>query len=195
MRHGNTKERLMEAAQELMLTKGYTATSVDDVCKAAGLTKGSFFHYFQGKEELGHELARAFNDKAARQFGPRLAAVEDPLDRVYAYVDLRMEVAHWPGGLRCMLGTFVQELFETHPTLRDTCHDCLVEHTAMIERDLALAKARYAPEADWEPLSVARHLMSVLQGGMVMAKAAHEPELLVDSLRHFKAYLKFMFTE
>lgn len=195
MRNANTKERLVEAATELMLTKGYTATSVDDVCKAAGLTKGSFFHYFEGKEELGRHLAQAFNEMATREFLPHLEGIADPLDRVYAYVELRIHVARTPGGLRCMLGTFVQELFSTHPALREVCARCLDEHTALIERDLAAAKALYAPDAAWSPLSLARHLMAILQGGMILAKADGDPEVLVDSLEHFKAYLKTLISK
>ena len=48
-----TREKLLETAQHLMLAKGYTATSVEEICEAADLTKGSFFHYFASKEDLG----------------------------------------------------------------------------------------------------------------------------------------------
>ena len=50
-------KKLVDAARELMLAKGYTATSVDDICTAAGVTKGSFFHYFTDKEHLGRVAA------------------------------------------------------------------------------------------------------------------------------------------
>src|SRR5262249_4624065 len=55
-----TKQKLLDAAQELMLAKGYTATSVDEICEAARLTKGSFFHYFEGKEHLEPPCCRQF---------------------------------------------------------------------------------------------------------------------------------------
>lgn len=191
----HTKERLIEAATELMLTKGFTATSVDDVCKAAGLTKGSFFHYFEGKEELARHLAKSFNEGAATKFLPYLEVHEDPLDRVQAYVELRKQVARTPGGLRCMLGTFVQELFSTHPALREVCARCLDEHTSLIEKDLAAAQAIYAPDSSWSPLSVARHLMAILQGGMILSKADGDPEILVESLEHFQAYLNTLISK
>ncbi len=190
-----TKERLVQAATELMLTKGYTGTSIDDVCKAAGLTKGSFFHYFEGKEELARHLARSFNEGAATKFLPYLEVHQDPLDRVHAYIELRKQVARTPGGLRCMLGTFVQELFSTHPALREVCARCLDEHTALIEKDLIEAKALYASDTAWSPLSVARHLMAILQGGMILAKADGDPEVLVESLEHFQAYLKTLISK
>lgn len=55
-----TRERLYESAQRLMIEKGYPATSIDEICTAAGVTKGSFFHYFGSKDQLGRELLERY---------------------------------------------------------------------------------------------------------------------------------------
>src|SRR5689334_24216214 len=55
-----TKEKLLDAAQQLMLSKGFPATTVDEICDTAGFTKGSFFHYFESKEQLGKEVLNRF---------------------------------------------------------------------------------------------------------------------------------------
>jgi DNA-binding transcriptional regulator YbjK len=47
-----SKTRLLQAALAVIRAKGYTATRIEDVCEAAGLTKGSFFHHFSTKEDL-----------------------------------------------------------------------------------------------------------------------------------------------
>ncbi len=47
------KSKLLEAAIVLIRTKGFAGTSVDDLCTAAGVTKGAFFHHFASKEALG----------------------------------------------------------------------------------------------------------------------------------------------
>ncbi|MCA9773881.1 MAG: helix-turn-helix transcriptional regulator, partial [Myxococcales bacterium] len=65
---GITRERLLGAAQELMMEKGYAATSVDQICARAGLTKGSFFHHFRGKEDLAVAAADHFGAMAERIF-------------------------------------------------------------------------------------------------------------------------------
>jgi TetR/AcrR family transcriptional regulator, transcriptional repressor for nem operon len=44
-----SKEKLLDAALQVIRTKGYTATRIEDICEAAGLTKGSFFHHFKSK--------------------------------------------------------------------------------------------------------------------------------------------------
>src|SRR5215472_1894209 len=105
-----TKQKLLDAARELMLAKGYTATSVDEICEAAGLTKGSFFHYFEGKEHLGRVVAERFY--SAMQERMRTAPFrqkQDPLDRVIGYVDFLIDKARNPNTKGCLLGTFVQE--------------------------------------------------------------------------------------
>ena len=47
-----SKTKLLDAALGVIRAKGYSATRIEDICEAAGLTKGSFFHHFKGKEEL-----------------------------------------------------------------------------------------------------------------------------------------------
>ncbi|HRK69481.1 MAG TPA: TetR family transcriptional regulator, partial [Hyphomonas sp.] len=52
-----TKLALMQAAFGLVRTKGLAATSVDDICAAAGASKGAFFHHFKSKDDLAAEAA------------------------------------------------------------------------------------------------------------------------------------------
>ena len=55
----SARERLLQAAFTLLRTRGFTATSVDDLCAAAGVTKGAFFHHFPSKEALGVAASRS----------------------------------------------------------------------------------------------------------------------------------------
>jgi TetR/AcrR family transcriptional repressor of nem operon len=54
----SSKTRLLDAALTVIRTKGYAATTVDDICHAAGVTKGSFFHHFKSKDERRRLIAR-----------------------------------------------------------------------------------------------------------------------------------------
>src|SRR5258708_36112840 len=103
-----TKQKLLDAAQELMLVKGFTATSVDEVCEAAGLTKGSFFHYFESKEHLGKVVAERFHASMGQMFASApFYQAKDPLDRVFGRVDFLIELTRRPhGAMGCLLGMF-----------------------------------------------------------------------------------------
>jgi TetR/AcrR family transcriptional repressor of nem operon len=48
----DSKTKLLDAALQVIRAKGYAATTVDDICHQAGVTKGSFFHHFKSKDEL-----------------------------------------------------------------------------------------------------------------------------------------------
>jgi len=190
-----TRKKLLDAAQELMLAKGFTATSVDDVCEAAGLTKGSFFHYFEGKEHLGRAVAeRFFAAKKEFFLSAPFRQKKDPLDRVFGHVDFLIEFSRSPmAGHGCLLGTFVQELSATHPSIRSVCAACFEEQAAGLKHDLDEAKAKYAPRARWSTQSLAEHLLAVVQGAIILAKAKQDRKVVEDSLVHFREYLACLF--
>jgi TetR/AcrR family transcriptional regulator, transcriptional repressor for nem operon len=83
----------------------------------------------------------------------------------------------------------VQEVYATHPALRESCDRMLCEHVATLTRDLAAAKERHAPEASWTPESVSYFMQCVLQGGFIFAKAQQNPKVAAASLGHLRAYL------
>jgi TetR/AcrR family transcriptional repressor of nem operon len=190
-----TRTKLLDAAMHVMRVKGYAATTVDDVCKAAELTKGSFFHHFASKEELGIAAAEHFASMAAGFFaGAPYRQLPDPADRVLGYVDFRLAILQGRVcDYTCLLGTFVQELYETHPAIRAAAERHLREHVADIARDVAEAKAKYAPDAPWSAESVAFHMQAVLQGSMIFAKATGGTEIMIESLGHLRRYLQMLF--
>jgi TetR/AcrR family transcriptional repressor of nem operon len=190
-----TKQKLLDAAQELMLTKGYTDTSVDEICEAAGVTKGSFFHYFEGKEHLGVLLAERFHASKQQMFqSAPFHQQKDPLDRVFGLIEFLIEMTRTPMAAKgCLMGTFVQELSQTHPKIRSVCAACFDDTANGLKRDLEEAKAKYAPRAAWSTQSLAEHLIAVIQGAIILAKAKQDQRLVEASLLHFREYVKALF--
>jgi TetR/AcrR family transcriptional repressor of nem operon len=187
---------LLDAAQDLMLTRGYAATSVDEICATAGLTKGSFFHYFDGKEDLARRVAEHFY--ASWQELSRTAPFrqkKDPLQRVLGVVDFFIETSRSPAWKGCLLGTFIQELAETHPAVREVCAACLEDIAEDVRQDLDLAKAKHAPHARWDTRGLAEYLIAVVQGAVILAKAKQDRKAFADSLEHFKTYLRHLFAD
>jgi TetR/AcrR family transcriptional regulator, transcriptional repressor for nem operon len=190
-----SKVKFLDAALRVIRTKGYTATRIEDICEAAGLTKGSFFHHFESKEELALEAADHFGAIADRFFAAAPYQGEiDPLDRILGYVDFRRAILQ--GDLpdyTCLLGTMVQEVYDTHPAIRAACERHISAHAATLARDIAEAKKRYAPTAAWTPESLALFLQAVIQGAFVLAKARHGPDVAAESLLHLRRYLETQF--
>jgi len=189
-----TRKKLLDAAQELMLTKGYTDTSVEEICTAAGVTKGSFFHYFAGKEELGKVLAERFTSIMREKFeAAPFRRKQDPLERVFGYIDFLIEKARSPMTKGCLLGTFVQELSQTHPKIRSVCAAGFEGQADRLKQDLEEAKAKYVPRARWSSQSLAEHVLAVAQGAIILAKAKQDRKVIEESLAHVREYLKNIF--
>ncbi len=190
-----TKARLLDAAESLMLAKGYAATTVDGICEAAKLTKGSFFHYFESKEQLGRELLERFCLKAFQRMRQEVAEREsDPLKRVHGYVEFAVKLSREPEARRgCLLGTFAQELSDTNPSMRSQCAKAFTQWARLLTQDLDAAKARRAPKASFDTKSLAEHFIAILEGSMILAKAKADPKVQERSLRHFERYLEHLF--
>jgi TetR/AcrR family transcriptional repressor of nem operon len=179
----------------VMRQKGYAATTVDDVCAAAGVTKGSFFHHFESKESLGVAAADHFAAMAAGLFGQApYRQLADPVERLLGYVDFRIAILRGPiCQFSCLLGTFAQELYETHPAIRAACERHMGEHVAELVRDVEEAKAKYRPGAEWTAEGVGYHVQAVLQGALIFAKVRQGPEVAVECLQHLRRYLEMLF--
>jgi TetR/AcrR family transcriptional repressor of nem operon len=193
--HGS-KTKLLDAALNVIRAKGYAATTVEDICLRAGVTKGSFFHHFKSKDDLALS-ATAHWDAMTEGF---FAAApyhkpSDPLDRLLGYVEFRgaILVGELPD-YTCLLGTLLQETYATHPDIRAACDRGLSRHIAELTRDVEAAKKLYAPRAGWSAESVGYFIQSVLQGSFVFAKAKQSPEVVRENLAHLRRYLEVLFT-
>ncbi len=190
-----TRTRLLEAARDVIRAKGYTAATVDDICAAAGVTKGGFFHYFPSKEQLGIEAIEQFGKMAADLFASApYHESSDPRQRLLGYVDFRASLLQGEiAQFTCLMGTTVQEVYATHPDLRAACDEGMSAHIAELERDIEAAKQLYAPDAPWSARSVGYFMQSVLQGAFIFAKAKQGPEVALASLEHLRRYLHMLF--
>jgi TetR/AcrR family transcriptional repressor of nem operon len=186
-----TRRRLLDAAMTVFRRKGYVATRIEDVCAEAGLTKGGFFHHFADKPAVALATARHFGDMAASIFAAAPFRVpEDPARRVLAYVAFRAEGFRGSyADFTCYLGTMVQETYLTQPALRDACGAVIEENVADLARDMAAAKSRHCPEAGWDPASLAAYVQCVVQGAMILAKAADRPMRGHEMLMHLHRHL------
>lgn len=188
------KAKLLEAAVVIIRTKGYAGTSVDDLCAAAGVTKGAFFHHFASKEALGVAAADFWSETTGAFFrGAAYHDLPDPLDRVLSYIDFRAALIDGPvEGFTCVAGTMVQEAFSTSPAIRDACDASISGNAAMLEADIAEAMTLYGVSGT-TARSLALHIQAVLQGGFILAKAKGGSAIAIESVAHLKRYFEILF--
>jgi TetR/AcrR family transcriptional repressor of nem operon len=188
----DSRTRLLDAALASFRRKGYSATTVDDICGATGLSKGSFFHHFKGKEELALATIAHWNQRTGALFAQAAyQQLADPRERLLAYLDLRATLllqGELPD-VTCLLGTLVQETYDTHPALRQACGAGIGGHADTLVPTIEAARAMYAPQAPWTAESLALFTQAALQGAFIVAKSQGSVQAAAPLLAHLRAYV------
>jgi TetR/AcrR family transcriptional repressor of nem operon len=192
-----SKTRLLNAALHVIRAKGYSATRIEDICEAAGLTKGSFFHHFDSKEALALAAADYWNEITGGLFASApYRGHADPLDRLLAYVDFRKYIML--GDLpdfTCLVGTMVQEVYDTHPNLREACNRSISGHAETLIPDIEEAMRQRGLHPNWTAESLALYTQATIQGAFILAKAQNSREVAVTCIEHLRRYLELLFNQ
>lgn len=190
-----SREKLLEASFALIRERGYAATSVEELCAEAGVSKGAFFHHFQSKAELAVAALDRWSELATAFFGAALYHKHrDPLDRVLGYLDFRKGLLKGKlAEFTCLAGTLVQEVYGTHAEIREACDASISSQAAALEADIAEAMELHGIRPDWSARSLALHIQVVLQGSFILAKAKGGPGVAATSIDHLRRYIEMLF--
>jgi TetR/AcrR family transcriptional repressor of nem operon len=189
------RTRLLDAAVLVIREKGYCGTSVDDLCAAAGVTKGAFFHHFKSKEELAVAAADYWTVNANSLFSSApFQQLGTARERVLGYIDFRAEIIRGTTAqFTCLAGTMAQETFQTNPAIRDASYASISGHAVTLERDIVDALPAHHIDKAGSAKSLALHTQAVLQGAFILAKAKNDPAIAIDSIAHLRRYFEFLF--
>ena len=192
-----SKTKILDATLHVIRSKGYSATRIEDICEAAGLTKGSFFHHFKSKEDLALAAADYWGATTSALFAAApYRSLSDPVDRLLAYVDFRKAILKRElPEFTCLAGTMIQEVYDTHPAIREAFERTISEHAATVESDIAEAMRKYKIKAEWTAKSLALYTQAVLQGAFVLAKAQQGSDIAGECLDHLRRYLELLFVK
>jgi TetR/AcrR family transcriptional regulator, transcriptional repressor for nem operon len=192
----SAKSKLIDAAHLLVRRQGYAATSVDEICASAGVSKGAFFHHFTSKEALAAAAADQWTARAEEYIFtlPDWTRIEDPLERLLAHIDFRGSMMDGPAeGFTCYVGTMVQESFSSSDVLRKAGDASMTAYCERLAQDIDAAIDKYGIEGGITGISLAWHVQAVLQGAFILAKAKADPAIARDSAAHLKRYITMQF--
>ncbi|MDH4120310.1 MAG: TetR/AcrR family transcriptional regulator [Deltaproteobacteria bacterium] len=186
-------ETIVRAALQEMLAHGFHGTSLDRVCQAAGVTKGKFFHYFKGKEDLAQAVLMHFGGEMEALWAQSGALTQaDPMMGLMAYLDKIIGRFQDPIQDSCISGVFIQEVSQNHPELRQMCNKGLSHMAERVEGLLKQVFLQQGMGPQVSPRGLAEHFIVVLQGAFILAKAKQSPRPVADHLTHYKYYLMAM---
>ncbi|MGH8048968.1 MAG: TetR/AcrR family transcriptional regulator, partial [Chthoniobacterales bacterium] len=190
MSESESKERILAAAKALFLARGYAATSVDSICEKAGLSKGSFYHFFDSKDALGLAAVdwTLQQSAAVLENGPH-AAISDPVQHGLAYLEHVENCSSELWGAGCLLCQFALELGDTNEPMRKVISTKFQTMSDDVAAKLEPLVAACAPGAVVSAPELANQLLCSLEGSIIHAKAHRDPSRVPKAVRAFRTTL------
>jgi len=152
-----TREALIRCGTELLTEKGFNSTGIDEVLKRVGVPKGSFYHYFESKDDFGLAVIDNYATYFARKLDRWLLAEgRPPLARIADFVaDARAGMARFDFRRGCLIGNLGQELGALNEVYRERLEAVFGDWQTRLACCLAAARAagEIAPHADCEQLA------------------------------------------
>lgn len=183
------KDKLTQSALKLMLRQGYGATSVDEMCSDAGVSKGSFYHFFKGKEAVGLAALEQFSSEGAPLFeAAPYNKISDPLERMDAFLDFIESEAYAIWGSGCLYAIFGSENLDNEPGLMDVVRQKLAE----FERAYAFYFRAIESDSGSSAKELGKYFLDVTEGAILMSRVTGDPNRIRDAVRQFRKQLAWM---
>jgi len=189
MTETETKLKLLNSAYELMLSKGYAATGVSEICSKAGVSKGSFYHFFDTKQTCALAMMWHHMEEAEQMLDGLDVSQFEPIEAAVRYVQYIEDLSSDVFKQGCLFGSFALEMAESHPEMRAEVAKVFSMLTDYYEKILEpvsrACKGPYSPTGRER----AEQLVTVIEGGVVLAKAHDDVRFMPQALRLFRHYL------
>lgn len=194
-----TRERILDAAQNLILDRGYVGMTVEHVLESVGITKGAFFHHFKSKDDLARALLQRFADKDAQIYSETRERAEklsdDPLQQMLIFIGLFQEMFDglkepYPG---CLFASYLYELQQFDADMRALIRGSFAKWRELLKEKFEAIARKYPPRVKVSAASLADAFTVVLEGAFITGKALNEPDVVSEQLRHFRNYVELLF--
>ncbi|MET9384246.1 TetR/AcrR family transcriptional regulator [Streptomyces sp. NPDC002928] len=181
-RTSNARERILGAAQSLLELRGYSALGTAEICKAAGVPKGSFYHFFESKEALALAVLDEHWAIQCSDWARILRSDAEPLQR------LRQLFEETEAGQRagqqscgtvsgCMFGNLTLEMSNQTEAIRERLQEIFDAQVNMVEEVVREALER-GEVAAGDTHEAARSVVAQLEGQVLFAKLYNDTQRL-----------------
>lgn len=181
------RARVLVAARELMLEKGYVGTSVDMICKKAGVTKGAFFHHFSSKDMMAVELLKNYMDSisTAMAFSRDPHMEKRPLKRLRYMLDqlgnAYLSLHNKPS---CLIGRFAMEIGEDSREIGELCRNSFQFLVKGVEYEIRESFTCLSKKSK-EPQKMALGAIAMLEGAITLARSLGDKSIITDQMNYY----------
>ncbi|BCP53116.1 TetR family transcriptional regulator [Kaistia sp. 32K] len=195
----DTRERLLSLAEQRVLAKGFSATSIDELIAGVGITKSGFFYHFRDKNELARALLLRYLEQdravleAIFQRGDDLH--DDPLHGFLVGLKLFAEMLadlpeQHPG---CIAASYCyqDQLFDRE--IRDLNAAGMLAWRSRFGERLQLIAARYPPRHDVDIDALADMISTLVEGGLILGRALRDATILPRQILLYRDFIRAIF--
>lgn len=195
----DTKTKILDIAQSIVLDKGFGGATVDAIIKEAGVSKGAFFHHFSSKAELGYLLVERYAKADAEHLESNLDKAEglseDPLQQLLIFVKLfeqEMETLDepFPG---CLYASYLHQSGLFDDDINTLIRESMLKWRTRIRQKLDEVIQAYPPAIDIDLDATADMMLVIFEGAFVLSQSLKEAKVVADQLSNYHNYLKLLF--
>jgi TetR/AcrR family transcriptional repressor of nem operon len=192
---GSTRDRLIEAAIRLFWEKGYNATGMAELLKAAHVNSGSFYHFFDSKGALLMAVLDWYKENIyPALLQPAFENTDDPIERIFALLErYRGLILQTDCAYGCPIGRLALEIGPEQRAVHQKIAENFSAWTAAVRKCLDAAADRLPPGLDREKLATL--VLSVMEGGVMQSRSHHNVEPFDQSVEQLRDYFKRLLEE
>jgi AcrR family transcriptional regulator len=195
----STKDNILEIAQSIMLQKGFSGTSIDEIIAACNITKGGFFYHFDSKNDLAKHLMLKYQHEDDIFFSGLFDRAdelsEDPLQQMLIFLKLLAEAMEnlpdvHPG---CLIATFTSANQQLNEEVKRVTADCTLDWRQLFSRRLQAASEKTQLKIETPVAELADMLSTVIEGGIILSRTLNDQKILPQQILHYRDYLRLLF--
>lgn len=189
-----TKERILDAAESIMLEKSFHSVGLNEILKAVKVPKGSFYHYFSSKEQFGVELLRHYcTDSTAYRTKLLLSPTPqtDPYERLFTYLEGNVaKFAEHDGRCTCLAVKLATEVADFSDPMRQVLSEAIGDWIAIYAKLIAEGQAKSKFNLNLEPTPTACLIYDLWNGALNRSATCRCVKPLRQAIEFLRAELK-----
>ena len=194
-----TREKILDAAEECVLDRGFAGTSVDAILEVADISRGTFFYHFATKDDMARALIRRYADEDMKLAEKFIAQAEglsrDPVQQVLIfmglYIQMFEDLGEDPPG--CLFATYSYEAGLFDQGTHDIIDEAFRHWRRLFGAKLDEAIAAHPPQVPVDGADLADLAYGTFEGAMIMGRVLKERQAMVRALKHYRGYLELLF--
>jgi TetR/AcrR family transcriptional repressor of nem operon len=189
----SSREKILSTAADLIHTRGFHHTSIQDILEAASVTKSNFYYHFDSKEQLAFEvLGERMRQFYAIAIGPSLENPSlNPVQRIEVFLDNLLAIGRSDfGELGCPFGNLAQEISSIHEPLRESLSMFFGTCAESIEQCFEEGKLAGIFRQELPSRHIAEFILAQIQGAFLLRKTHKEPKVLENNFEILRGLLK-----